>query len=460
MSEQRRRITGTEMEWSPWIRHTPGGPLEPCPNSLPDQLLRDHLSDRLIRDTRSGMTTNGSRIYQDLSSFIEYATPEDTSYWSTVANELAGERIVLDTLERGRRAGRFADYILNKRVLSDNGNTWGYHTSFSCDPNKISISYKSLETIGMHLATQNIYAGAGAIWHPHEKPATYAIAQKVCNLTCDYALYTHGNDQPLLSMRDEPLADRENQLRLHLTSMDANVSPWATWLRLGTTSIVLSLMEDGYKGNDISIEPGTMHLLAKQVAMDSELKHSVALNRGGQARAVDIQRKLLEHAQKLDLDEQDQEVVAEWERALDDLETDPDLLKDRADWVIRRSVIQRALNKLNAEANLNSEITLDSHQAAMRDRGYDLLKEGVGIGTILRKRGSLARWMPSEEAIDKAIDTPPQTTRAKVRSKLIKKYHNNDNMTSRWDYVGISDTTDRHWLQDPWVTQFEEKDAA
>ena len=102
MSESRRRITGTEMEWSPWIRHEPDSELVPCPNSLPDQLLRTCLSDQIIRDPKSGMTTNGSRIYQDLSSFIEYATPEDTSYWSTVTNELAGQWIVLDTLERHR----------------------------------------------------------------------------------------------------------------------------------------------------------------------------------------------------------------------------------------------------------------------------------------------------------------------------------------------------------------------
>ncbi len=461
MTERKRRITGTEMEWSPWIRQTPDTPLVPCPEGLPNMLLQHHLSDKIIRDPRSGMSTNGARIYQDLGRFVEYATPEDTSYWSTVANEIAGERVVLDMLERAKLEGKFADYILNKRVMSDDGNTWGYHTSFSCDSKKMSISQQSLETIGMHLATQNIYAGAGAIWRQPGKPASYALAQKVCNLTCDYALHTHGNDQPLVSMRDEPLADPESLLRLHLTSMDANISPWATWMRLGTTSLVLTLLENGYRGSDIAIQPGTMHLFAKQVARDTNLNSLVPLKSGKEVRALDIQRSLLEHAEKLDLDDQDQEVATEWRRALNDLEADPELLRDRADWVIRRAVIERALDKLNHDLDAATpEVTLDSHSIAIRDRGYDLLKDDVGIGSILRRRGTLAKWMPPEGTIELAMETPPETTRAKIRSELIRKYHTDDNLNSRWNFVGTNRDSQKHWLKNPWSTRIEEDDAA
>jgi proteasome accessory factor A len=445
MSERRARITGTEMEWAVWIRQHPEDEFAPCPPGLPNMLLLRSLTDRILRDRVSGMTTNGSRIYEDLSRFIEYATPEDTSYWSTVTNELAGEQIVIDTLERARQQGRFADYILNKRVLSDDGNTWGYHASFSCDPRKMAITQDYLAPMGMHLATQNIYAGAGAIWHRPGHPAEYALAQKVFNLDCDYSFSSH-SDQPLLSMRNESLVNAGNLLRLHITSMDANMSPWATWMRLGTTSIVLSLLEDGYKGDDIMPESGTMHEFAKDVALDTTMQHSIKLDSGKQARALDIQHQLFNHAAKLSrLDDQDQEVMREWERALNDLEDDPNLLSDRADWVIRRRFITRALEKGDAP-------TLDSHQAAMRDRGYDLLKNGVGIGAILRERGSLAKWMPPKESIDQAIDTPPQTTRAKLRSELIARYYKTGSLVSNWYFVGVGtgDEARRHLLQDPW----------
>jgi proteasome accessory factor A len=451
MSEHRARITGSEMEWAVWIRQHPEGEFVPCPPGLPNALLLRSLTDRVLRDRVSGMTTNGSRMYEDLSCFIEYATPEDTSYWSTVTNELAGEQIVIDMLERARQQGRIADYILNKRVLSDDGNTWGYHTSFSCDARKMAITQEHLAPIGMHLATQNIYAGAGAIWHRPGRPAEYALAQKVFNLDCDYSFSSHST-QPLVSTRNESLANPGNLLRLHVTSMDANMSPWATWMRLGTTSIVLSLLEDGYKGDDIMPESGAMYEFAKDVALDTSLQHSIKLDSGKQARALDIQHQLFSHAAKLsNLDDQDQEVMHEWGRALNDLEADPELLQDRADWVIRRRFINHAIEKSD------DTLTLNSHQAAVRDRGYDLLKDNVGIGTILRERGPLAKWMPSKESIDHAIDTPPQTTRAKLRAELIKRYYKTGELVSNWYYVGVGTGGDahRHWLQDPWEPDHE-----
>ena len=426
MKALEQRITGTEMEYPVMAQRTEDGTLQKVEyRHVYEKLLREHLPDELVRYPESGMMSNGSRLYVDLESFLEYATPEDTSFKGTVANEIAGERIVLSILDSAQAAGDIAAYAVNKRVVSDDLNTWGYHTSFAVNAAKLGVHSISMHPIGMHLATQNIYAGAGALYNNQHGKQSYAIAQKVLNLTCDENTSSHTpSAQPLLSLRNESHANMHIG-RLHLTSMDANISPWATWMRLGTTSIVARLVENGYqhgKDDDIKLNDTPMYRLAISVAHDPDLKRSFKLHRGEYARAVDIQRTLYNHAALLDLPAQEQEVMIEWKKALDDIEEDPNLLVDRADWVIRKRIIERGLAKKG--------LGMDSPVARLYDKSYDYLDsqsiDAAGgsrsIGLRLRGRGVLRSFMPNDDEIITAMASPPQTTRAKVRGEYIRDH--------------------------------------
>ncbi|RYX78974.1 hypothetical protein EON76_04665 [bacterium] len=442
MESLEQRVTGTEMEYSIWARRSPDARLEPLANNSSLQtILKTCLPNEIKTAGESGMTSNGSRIYVDLGRFIEYATPEDISFEGTVANEIAGERIVVSTMDNAVAEGFVHDFAVNKRVVSDDNNTLGYHTSFMVDGSKFDMSLSNLKAIGMHLATQNIYAGAGALHYDHHyKVKGYAIAQKVLNLNCEIARSTHATEQPLLSERDVARANNGTK-RLHLTTMDANISPWATWMRLGTTSIVARLIENDYQGRyakDLDLLDMPMHRYAKYIALDPTLKFSVrSRHRDKRMRGIDVQRILFEHALKLDLPAQEQKVMAEWNRALDDLETDPKLLADRADWVIRKKVIDHALAKRGLD--------LKSKVAISRDKAYDYLDNKPtadvpgstrSIGMRLRDRGVLSNWM-DEAAIQKAITTPPQTTRAKIRAEFVNQNWDNEKAAVTWDRINI-----------------------
>lgn len=457
MKALEQRITGTEMEYPVMIQQTPEDTIGKVDEAhVLNRLIADHLPDDLIRYHHSGMTSNGSRLYVDLTSFMEYATPEDTSFKGTVANEIAGERIVLSILDSAQAAGDIASYAVNKRVVSDNLTTWGYHTSFAIDKAKLGINYISMHPIGMHLATQNIYAGAGTLYNNEHGKQSYAIAQKVLNLTCDTSTSSHTPAmQPLLSLRDESHANK-NIGRLHLTSMDANISPWATWMRLGTTSIVARLVENGYqhgKDDDIRLNDMPIHQMAISVAHDSDLKKTFQLRRGEYVRAADIQRTLYNHAALLDLPTQEQEVMIEWKKALDDIEEDPNLLVDRADWVIRKQIIERGLAKRG--------LGLDSPMARLYDKSYDYLdshsidtaRGSRSIGLRLRGRGVLHQFMPSDDAIATAMSSPPQTTRAKVRGEYIRDHPNSPLPYVDWSLIApLGRPGDNIQLPNPYQT--------
>jgi proteasome accessory factor A len=447
VTEIPNRVVGTEMEW-PIAGVSNSGLLTRLPLGSERRIIQECVPEDLIRTGVMGITTNGGRIYED-QQFIEYATPEDNNLMSAVTNEIAGERIVNMMLEEAYRKRIIGNYILSKRVMDDLANTWGYHASFSVD-NSFDIKDQNyMMPVGMHLATQNIYAGSGAIWHHQKKynegQAVYALAQKVCNLDIDYYHTSHfdGNraiHNPLVSTKDESLS-KDGSKRVHLTSMDANISPWASWMRLGTTSIVLRLIEDGYRGEDITLRDQYMYQFATDIAVDLNMKHSVKLTNGDSARALDIQRTFINRAKNIELSPDEALIMPEWERALDDLEINPDRLIDRADWVIRKRAIDNKMQK--------HDVDINSTVAAGADLAYDQINRPGGTGMALREKSVWSRWMPTEQQIENAMWNPPQTTRAKGRSELIRKYKDSLELSVTWDLVTPARSGERFLFSHP-----------
>lgn len=445
MAEVPNRVFGTEMEW-PVEMSVGDGPLtRDDEGRLTEAIIRNCLPDGILRLGSSGMMTNGARLYQDLR-FIEYATPEDNNLESVVANEIAGERIIRMVLERAVRAEKISAFVVNKRVIDDIGNTWGYHASLSADGKKINQNAEFMIPLGMHLATHSIYAGAGAIWHHgyyQGENAVYALAQKVAQLRSDYGGSSHGvgSAGPLVNLKSENHS-HDGSLRIHQSSMDANISPWATWMKLGVTSIVLRLMEEGYRGDDLKLmHSDTMHQLAIDIAADQSLKHSVVLETGVRMRAIDVQKRLYKRACNINLSDDEMKVMPEWERALDNLDEDPERMNGLVDWLIRRRVIRRMMDK--------HDLPIYDPRVASVDRIYDNTDPDIGIGMLLRSKGVMNQWMPEEHEIENAITNAPSTTRAKTRADLIRKYYHNETIMASWDYVKMNNETKWYVFKSP-----------
>lgn len=437
------RITGTEMEWAVVVQQ---GKNEDFiqPEAATAQRIINARHPSLYMSDAGHMLSNGGRLYVDVGSHPEYATPEDTSFMGTVANEIAGEAIMYDAMDEAKASGLFYDFILNKRVVDDELNTWGYHASFCCDALRIQINRKSLAPLGPHLATHNIYAGAGSVIRTLDGRARYVLAQKVLNLNADFAQSSHGPDQPLVSLRKESLADKMRFSRVHITSMDANMSPWATWMKLGTTSVVLRMMELGYLKDDIRFEDD-MHQVAMDVAYDTDLKQSYRQEDGRTITALDVQYELLLTAQKMasreGLPDEEMHILDEWEHALTDLDAEPELLIDRADWVAKRAVLRRYMAR--------HALDLSDGQVMKKDRQWSHIGP-LGIASRLRD-GIWSNYTPVEEA-DRAYLEPPSGTRAATRGRFIKEHqlkNRGGRMFASWEKVQILGSTTHIVMDDP-----------
>lgn len=440
MKKLEQRITGTEMEYSILASTLPGRAVEPVESPFINRMIRENIPDG-IRMTDS-YASNGARIYPDMMRFAEYATPEDASLWGTVANEIAGERIVQQIFQNGVDRGSLHAFEINKRLLSDDGQTWGYHANFAANAHKLDITEKGLSILALHVASMTPYAGAGGIWRTgrYDTNPHFALSQKMYDRNCDASQSTHTISKPLLSLRNEPLSYDTRLLRVHLPSMDATMSPWQTWMKLGTTSIVLRLMENGYQGDkaeDIMLSPKIRaYSFGRRVAQDLTMQYaSYNHDESGHLRALDIQRKLLGHAALLDLPAQEVEVWNEWERALDTLEENPFGLGALADWTIKYKMIERAQEKYSTDGSL---YPVDGNRIQHGFKMYDSLDHEVSLGLRFREKGAQSLWTPPNTDVSRAITNPPQNTRAKLRGKFIKENTGAYRTSVSWGSVGYT----------------------
>lgn len=427
MSQELSRITGTEMEWgivsktnaqdSSWEIFDP---------------LNYHL-DYLPRGLYNlkSFLSNGGRYYIDYGEHIEYCTPEDSSYWNTVINEIAGERILLYTLDSLIEKEFIIDYRARKSLVDDIGNSWGHHESYLCAANKININEDSLQLLGLHMATRNVWAGAGNFLGLNKRKIDFEVSARAARLDMDYENQTTVH-KPVINLRNESLSDVVWN-RVHVTSGDANTSPWAMWMSLATTSIVLKLIEEGHSSINIELNDD-LYKLAHQVGKDVDLQSIIGVNDSQKIKPIDIQKSLLALALAVDtqkdiFNEEEKLALSEWQKVLDDLEFKPKIeLIDRVEWIARLCAL---------EAQLDKQPNTKDNDLLKLDRTWD----DIGLtGIASRTRASIWRkWMPSEEKIEKAITNPPSTTRAKLRGEFVLNYMTNKhNQTIRaidWNHI-------------------------
>ncbi len=434
------RIMGTEMEWGLLVQYASQKDFVSMPDLGP-----------VIDKNRNGpgdlnrigdFLSNGSRFYPDVGH-LEYATPEDSSIEGTVANEIAGERVVLQSLEEAKDRGRVKNYVLNKRLIDDEGNTWGHHENFSGKVGNIKIDAGTLSILGLHMVTVNIFTGAGAVIMDANGNGKYVIAQKVFGLEDDFGTGNTSN-KPVVSLRTEHHADNEKWVRVHATGGDANISPWAMRMRLGSTSLVLSLIEHGMVP-DIAVQPA-QHKVGRQVARDLTLRNTVELTSGKKFRPVDIQEVIINAvknlAEEVELTPEELSILAEWERALADLKEDPLRLRDRADWVAKKVVLDAFKERHRLGWSTKAVRDVDKLWGNMGP-------EGIGV----KLRSTIwAPWMPSEELISQRMVSAPETTRATLRGRYINSFPHLFSNMAVVNWSNITHNGRDFKLKDPYAT--------
>ena len=369
--------------------------------------------------------SNGARFYND-HAHPEYSTPECTTLRELIAQDKAGERIVAECARR--RTAKLPD-DQELRLYKNNTDFVGH--SYGCHDNYLmrrDVPWDRIVSGALpFLVTRQIFAGAGKLGIETEsaasQPGVYQISQRADFFTVLVSIDTM-NKRPIVNTRDEPHADTSRYRRFHVIIGDSNMSEWATALKVGTTALVLELIE---RGEAPRIDLAQPIDALKAISRDQTYDWIIELRDGRKISAIDVQRLYLKAAQRLEhaADSETAWVLSEWENVLNDLERDVSLTRDRVDWIAKKfllSSLQEAEGLSWSDPWLQA-IDLEYHNVDLE----------AGLHAELVRQGTMRRFV-NEEEIKAAIFSPPETTRAFFRGRAVAKFH--DAIDSiQWDEI-------------------------
>ena len=361
---------------------------------------------------RNKTLVNGARYYVD-HAHPEYSCPEVTNARDLVIHEKAGERIVeLSRREASMLLPAGAQLLIYKNNSDRKGNSYGSHENYLMDRR---TSFKQIvEHLMPFFVTRQVFTGAGKVGSENRsQPCVYQLSQRADFFETEVALDTMVK-RPIINTRDEPHADREKYRRLHVIVGDSNMSEYTIWLRNGVTALVLSMIEDGAIDRNLSLRDPVRSI--KEVSRDPTCRKEVELERGGSRSAVQVQAEYLEMAQRYlraNPAPELADLVAQWELVLTALERDPMELATRIDWVIKRAMVERFMERKGLD--------WESPQVQMLDLQYHDLRRDRGLYYLLERQAQVERVVTDEE-ITRAIQEPPEDTRAYFRGRCLQRY--------------------------------------
>lgn len=367
--------------------------------------------------------SNGARFYND-HAHPEYSTPECSTLAELVAQDGAGERILNECARRrNAKVPAGCEVRLYKNNTDFVGHSYGCHDNYLM--RRDVLWDRIVREVVPFLVTRQIYAGAGKMGVEGEDSAgqmgLYQIAQRSDFFSVLCSIDTM-NRRPLVNTRDEPHADTQRYRRFHVIIGDANMSQFATALKVGTTALVLDLIETGHAP---ALELANPIDAVKAISRDSTHRWLVELRDGRKISALDIQRLYLAAAREF-CDRDDPDIawlLREWEAVLADLESDVNLCRDRLDWVAKKYLLDAFQE---AEGLDWSDPWLQSI-----DLEYHNLSLDHGLYYELMRTGQMRRFV-SEDAVRHAIFQPPETTRAFFRGRAVAKF-NREISSIQWD---------------------------
>jgi len=434
-----RRIFGLEIEYG--VTCTFRGQRRLSPDEVARYLFR-----RVVSWGRSSnvFLENGARLYLDVGSHPEYATPECDSVRAVVTHDKAGERILESLVEQAEtrlhEEGIAGQIYLFKNNTDSAGNSYGSHENYLVA--RFGEFQKLADTLIPFLVTRQIFAGAGKVLQT-PRGAVYSMSQRAEHIWEGLSSATT-RSRPIINSRDEPHSDAEKYRRLHVIVGDSNMSEFAVWLKLATTDLVLRMIEAGTVMRDLSLDNPIRAI--REISHDMTCNRRVKLAGGREMSALEIQHEYFARvAQFIEHSGSDPEtdlVIAEWGRVLSTLADDPLKLTRECDWVAKYQLIE--------DYRRRHDLPLSHPRVGMVDLQYHDVNRRRGLYYLLQGRGKVDR-MVTDEAIDEARDTPPQTTRARLRGEFIREAkRKRRDFTVDWVHLKLNDQAQRTVLcKDP-----------
>ena len=382
--------------------------------------------------------TNGARLYVD-HAHPEYSTPECIGPRDVVLWDKAGEHVMRRAAWLAAQVPHSPRILLYKNNVDNKGASYGAHENYLMD--RATPFADIVRHLVPFFVTRQVVCGAGRVGRKADGSEDgFQISQRADYFEVEVGLETTLK-RPLINTRDEPHADPAKYRRLHVILGDANLSEISSLLKLGTTALVLAMIEDGALPGDLALEQPVREL--RDVSYDPSLTHLLTLRDGRTMTAVQVQWEYLEHARKYvertlggDADAETIEVLDRWASLLDRLEDDPMRCREELDWVAKLSLLESYRER--------DHLDWDHPKLQLIDLQYSDVRLDKGLYHRLVRLGKMQRLLPDAD-VAAAVSDPPDNTRAYFRGRCLAKYPNQVAAAS-WDSV-IFDLPGRESLQ-------------
>ena len=442
------RIFGVETEFGCLVADETLGPFEAVVEEIKNHIFYEmklgaidlHSRDDVFEPAASGgFLMNGARLYIDaVGSHLEYATAECRSLKDLVANDRAGQRQIVRAINELGLQEEVSIY--NNSVDHFGGHTFGCHENYLVRADDDFLN-STVHLFYPFLVTRQIFAGVGRvgghailldggrpnyqevmdnpidfIWVSHvygvqpDSSVQFQLSQRADHILKTIASRVRFN-RALINPKWEHFYSHDGMTRLHLLFGESNQNEHAYALKIGTTLLVLRLLEDGLVPELFQLSQPLLAL--RDVSRDPKYRWLVDQSAGGMIPAVDLQRQYLALAQRYrGFDEQTDWTLDAWESILDGLEKDPMSLGDRIDWVAKRKIVEQYM----------SEEGLDWGDDALHsiDLEYHNIDPDKSLFHAYQEMGETTRLLDDVDIVT-AMTDPPQDTRAKGRSKLVEE---------------------------------------
>jgi proteasome accessory factor A len=444
-----RRIFGLETEYG--VTCTYRGQRRLSPDEVARYLFR-----RVVSWGRSSnvFLRNGARLYLDVGSHPEYATPECDSLIDLVTHDRAGERILegllVDAEKRLHDEGIAGEIYLFKNNTDSAGNSYGCHENYLVS--RHGEFGRVADVLIPFLVTRQLICGAGKVLQT-PRGAVFCLSQRAEHIWEGVSSATT-RSRPIINTRDEPHADAERYRRLHVIVGDSNMNEVTTLLKVGSADLVLRMIEAGVVIDDLSLENPIRAI--REVSHDTTGRRKVRLANGKEASALEIQQEYFEKAsefvERRGGDQTAKRVVELWGRVLAAVESgNLEPVSREIDWVSKLQLIERY--------QARHDLTMAHPRISQIDLAYHDIRRNRGLYAVMEKRKQVDR-IAGELEIFEAKETPPQTTRARLRGEFIRHaQEKRRDFTVDWVHLKLNDQAQRTVLcKDPFRAYDERVD--
>jgi proteasome accessory factor PafA2 len=368
--------------------------------------------------------TNGARLYVD-HAHPEYSAPEVTNARDAVIWDKAGERVMEEAAMTAATVPGQPRLQLYKNNVDGKGASYGTHENYLMSRSTPFTSV--IAGLTPFFTSRQVICGSGRVGvGVAGEEAGFQLSQRSDYIEVEVGLETTLK-RGIINTRDEPHADADKYRRLHVIIGDANLAEYSTYLKVGTTALVIDMIEAGIRFDHLKLADPVRAVHA--ISHDPTLKTTVELSNGRKFTGLDIQHAYMEmaaeHVEKTDQDSVTRHVLKTWAEVLDALRRDPQECADRLDWPAKL----RLLEGFRARDGLQ----WNSPRLHLVDLQYSDVRLDKGLYNRLVARGSMKRLV-SEDEVRAAITEPPSDTRAYFRGRCLERYPNSIAAAS-WDSV-------------------------